>query len=198
MGDKVYGMPKPVKEDKLPFGQRPSKGSFGKKPSSGSFGKPKPEMTTSKSGRPKPVRKKAKGFKPGSPKVKKFHLVLPSYMKFLHEKFEGKGMDAHHWRTRSDIGRNDFFVIMVDHRYHIDVIHGKLSARGYRDLVSVDSLNYDSFILFSEWLSDSSCGDYERGFFKEMLTALKDSNFIDAVSTVRRFAEEYNYNTKLV
>ena len=185
-------------EEPLPWGQRPSKGSFGKKPSSGDFGKPKPVMTATKAGREKPARKKAKGFNKGSPKIKKFHLVLPKYMAFLHDQRRGSNIDVHHWRTRSQIGRNDFFVVMVDHDYHINTIHGKLSARGYIELVGEDTLNHNSFISFSEWLADPSCDEYDRGFFKDMLIALRDSNFKDAVDTVRSFAEEYNYTTKKI
>ncbi len=183
-------------EEPLPWGKRPSKGSFGKNCTDKNSNKSKSISTTTKSGRVKPVRKKVKGFNRGCPKIKKFHLVLPKYMAFLHDKYRNMSMDVHHWRTRSQIGRNDFFIAMVDHDYHINVIHGEISARGYIDLVGEDELNMNSFILFSEWLISSNCGDYERGFFKEMLVALKNSNFKESVATVRSFAEEYNSTIK--
>ena len=182
-----FGKPK----DSWGFGKKPSNGSFGQTPSKGSFGK---ETVTLKSGRTKPKARSYFGKR--KTKIKKYELALPSYMAWLHEENRGSKKDVHHWRTRSDIGRNDFFISMVDHDYHINVIHGKLSPRGFRDEYGEDNLHTESFVLFASWLADSSCGDFERGFFKPMLEELRVKGFENSVDIVRAYAEEYNYTTK--
>ena len=197
--DEPTGRLRPKKEPT--FGKKPSRGSFGKKPSQGSFGKTVPQVTLS-SGRTKPASRT--GFGRRKTKIKKYELVLPGYMKFLHERDGSAGNDVHHWITRSKIGRNDFFVDMVEHNYHINVIHGTMSPAKWVIQEGEEDLLIRSFLLFSEWLASSCCPDFERGFFSEMLVELRAKclddpigrNAGNASDLVKAYAEEYNFTMK--
>ena len=176
------------------FGKKPNNGSFGKKPNNGSFGKTSADSFSKKQSTLKPKRKnttKKSSIKSKPTKNKRYELVLTKYMKWLHREYPG--LDVHHWIPRSKIGRNDFFVVMLDHDYHISVVHGDISPSGYVELVGRDELIFSSCKLFIEWLKSDLCDDFHRGFLIPMIHAIKEDSE-NAEQITKNFSLELYYN----
>jgi hypothetical protein len=181
------------------FGSRPSKGEFGNRPSKGEFGNKtsKGEFGNrpSKGG----FNKNSKPIKNRQTKIKRRDLVLKKYKAWIHKTYNLDGhkklVDIHHWRPRSEVGTNDFFIVLLDPEYHINVVHGQLSPKGYINQEGERKLLETSWSLMDKWINrDEECSSIDAAFFREMLTRIKEDNFKNTLEITREFALEIYYN----
>lgn len=117
-------------------------------------------------------------------------LILPGYRKWLHENYSG---EIHHYIPRSNIGTNDFFVVMLSHGEHSEIHHGSgpnprqwAEDRGMEDLINqsgdmmftwVQETNHPRRELFTDALfSIHTCPTREHAIevTRQLATMLKD------------------------
>ena len=108
---------------------------------------------------------------------KQWVLMIPEYMKFLHDEYGagvGKQMEVHHWMPKSRIKHNDFFVCCLSPDEHRHIHHGNSSVNAFIEGTGEEVLLKKSIETFEAWLAtDAGLTHRNHAHFVEMVDDIR-------------------------